>query len=105
MWEPKAEILQRVPVSAAHDFLVRRGWEQKPSTITTMVYFEQTPQRDSSKPLYYYFPASDHFVDYPLRVLEFIENWARYYQLEPHAVLAELQGGPIAEPRHATASA
>ncbi len=105
-WPPKAEILQRVQVSAAHEFLVRRGWEQKPSPRRTSHYFVHPVLRyDSGEPFHYYFPASDHFADYPMRVLDFIENWARYYELDPVAVLAELQGGPIAQPGEATVSA
>jgi hypothetical protein len=99
MWQPKPEVLQAIPVNATHDFLVRRGWVQQPSPRPTSRYYEHPEQRlTDGRPLHYFFPASDHFADYPARVLDFIENFAQYYNLDPHAILAELQGGPLAEP-------
>ena len=70
-----------------------RGWVQKASSLPTSRYYEL----DGSS-LHSFFPASDHFADYSLRVLDFIANFARFYELDPHAVLTELQGGPLAEP-------
>jgi hypothetical protein len=105
-WEPKPEVLQAIPLSAIDTFLVRRGWVQKPSSRPTSRYYEHPDRRlDDGRPLHYFFPATDHFADYPLRVLDFVENFARYYELDPHAVLAELQGGPLAEPVRASVSA
>jgi hypothetical protein len=98
-WEPKAEVLQTIPVSAIDTFLVRRGWLQKPSPRPTSRYYEHVEQQfGDGESLHYFFPASDHFADYPLRVLDFIGNFARYYNLDPHAILTELQGGAVAEP-------
>lgn len=97
-WPPKPEVLQKVPVNAVHDFLLRRGWVQKPSERSTSRYYEHSEMRTvDGQPLHYFFPADDHFADYPLRVLDFIENNSRFYELEPQAVLTELQGGPAAE--------
>ena len=93
MWAPKPSVLQAIPVSAVDDFLTRREWVQKPSSLPTSRYYEL-----KGSALHYFFSASDHLADYPMRVLDFIENFARFYDLDPHAVLTELQGGPLAEP-------
>jgi hypothetical protein len=53
---------------------------------------------DNGKPMSDYFPASSDSPDYSLSVLDFIQNQARFWDLDPPAVLAELQGGPLAEP-------
>jgi hypothetical protein len=98
-WAPKPDVLKAIPVSAVHDFLTRRGWVQKPSDRPTSRYYEHSTMRlDDGRPMYYYFPAADHFIDYPLRVLQFIENEARFWELNPWAILTELTGGPLAEP-------
>lgn len=105
-WSPKPEVLQSIPVSAVRDFLTRRGWVQKPSSRPTSCYYEHPERRlDDGEPVHYYFPASDHFADYPLRVLDFIENFSRYCELDPQAILTELQGGPLAEPVRTTVPA
>ena len=92
MWPPKPAVMQAIPVTAVHDFLTRHGWVQKPSPRPTSRYYEL---RDTT--LHYFFPVADHFADYPLLVLNFVENFARFYDLDPHAILAELQGGAVAE--------
>lgn len=98
-WGPKPEVLKAIPVSAIHDFLTRRGWVQAPSSISQMRYYEHSEMRfDSGQPMYYYFPATDQFPEYQACVLGFIENQARFWKLDPWAVLKELTGGPLAEP-------
>lgn len=100
---PKPEVMAKIPVSAVHDFLTRRGWVQKPSSRPTSRYYEHSEMRlDDGRPLYYYFPASDHFVDYPLRVLDFIEDQSRFWELTPDAVYNELTGVALAEPVRTT---
>ena len=92
-WAPKPEVLQAIPVVAIHDYLIRRGWVQQPSPRPTSRYYEHSTMRlDDGRPLYYYAPASDHFPDYPLSVLSFIENQARSWDLDPWAVFRELTG-------------
>ena len=98
-WAPKPEVLKAIPLSAIHEFMTRRGYLQKPSSIPELRYYEHTEMRfDSGQPVHYYFPASEHFVDYPLRVLDFIEAQAHFWELNPWAILTELTGGPLAEP-------
>jgi hypothetical protein len=98
-WPPKPEVMQKIPPESIHDFLIRRGWVQMPSDRSTSRYYEHPEMRTvGGRPLHYFFPASDYFADYPVRVLDFIENFARYYELDPYAILTELQGGPVAEP-------
>lgn len=99
VWQPKPDEIKDIPVGALHDFLTRRGWIQQPSTIPTMRYYEHSTMKlDDGRPLYYSVSASDHFPDYPLRVLQFVEDQAGFWELDPWAVIAELKGGPLAEP-------
>jgi hypothetical protein len=96
---PKPETLQAIPVNAIHDFLTRRGWVQKPSLRSTSRYYEHSEMfDDDGHRLYFFFPASDHFPDYPLRVLDFIQGQARFWDLTPEAVFNELIGVALAEP-------
>lgn len=98
-WGPKPADLQAVRLAAVHEFLTRRGYAQQPSSIREMRYYEHAAERlDDGRPLYYFFPASDHFVEYPDCVLGFIEAQAKLWGLDPWDVLAELQGGPVAQP-------
>ena len=98
VWVPRAAVMQAIPVSALHDFLTRRGWSQKPSPYPTLRYYEHPEYRSTDgRPVPCTFPASDHFPDYPLGVLQFIEHYAVNWQIDPHAILAELQGGAVAE--------
>lgn len=98
-WAPKPEVLGAIPSSSIHDFLLRRGWEQKPSSNPEFRYYEHSEMRlDDGRPMYYFFPASDHVIDHPIRVLYFIENQARFWDLDPWAVLNELKGVSLAEP-------
>jgi hypothetical protein len=80
-------------VDAVHNFLTRRGWVQQPSSLPTHRYYEHSEMFDNEgRRLYFYFPASDHFIDYPLRVLDFVENQAHVWDVTPQAVLDELTG-------------
>lgn len=96
---PKPEVLRAIPVSAVEAFLLRRGWVRRPSTRPRFQYYEHSEMFfDNGERMYYYFPEHADSPDYPLSVLSFIENQAQFWELDPHAVLAELQGGPLAEP-------
>lgn len=106
LWQPRAAVMQAIPVTALHDFLTRRGWIQKPSQYPTRRCYEHLEhQFEDGRPVPCYFPASEQLADYPLGVLQFIENYAVNWQIDPHAILAELQGGPVAEPAQAPVSA
>src|SRR5262245_31792834 len=98
-WAPKPEVFQAIPPDAIDAFLARRGWVRKPSSISLMRYYEH-PEKflADGKRLSYYFPDIDTSDEYPSCVRGCIENFARYYNLDPYAILAELQGGPLAEP-------
>lgn len=92
-WAPPAEVVRAIPIGAIHDYLTRRGWVQMPSIRPTSRYYENAGlPMDDGKPLYLYFPASDHFIDYPLRVLDFIEAQARFLDVHPNTILTELTG-------------
>jgi hypothetical protein len=98
-FSPKPEVLKAIPVSAVHAFLTRRGWVQKPSSRPRFRYYEHSEMCfDSGKRMSDYFPEASDSPDYPLSVLDFIENQSRFWDLDPQAVLTELQGGPLAEP-------
>jgi hypothetical protein len=86
-------VVRTIPVDAVHDYLTRRGWVQRPSSRPTSRYYEHPGlPLDSGKPAYYYFPASNHFIDYPLRVLDFIEAQARLQDVHPDTIFRELLG-------------
>jgi hypothetical protein len=98
VWIPKPAVMKAIPVAAMHDFLTRRGWLQKPSSQPGLRYYEHPERKFGEGRLVSCFiPASDQFPDYPLRVLDFIENQAVNWGMDAHAVLSELQGGPVAE--------
>jgi hypothetical protein len=105
-WAPKPEILQAISPDAVGEFLVRRGWVRKPSAVALMRRYEH-PERffTDGERMFYVFPDIDTSDDYPDCVIRFIENFARYYELDPQAILAELQGGPVAEPVRTSVSA
>lgn len=106
VWIPKPAVMQAIPVAAMHDFLTRRGWVQKPSPQPALLYYEHAERRFSDgRPIPCFVPASDRSPDYPLRVLDFIENQAVNWGMDAHAILAELQGGPVAEPTRASVPA
>ncbi len=70
-----------------------------PSARSTSRYYEHSEMRlDDGRPMYFYFPASEQLVDYPIRVLDFIEAQSRFWDLDPWAVLNELKGVSLAEP-------
>ena len=99
MFSPKPESLGAVPLDALHDFLVRRGWVQKPSTNSRLRYYEHAEMfDDEGRRMWSYIPASDRSSEYPSVVHEFIHNQAQFWDLAPEAVYAELTGGPLAEP-------
>jgi hypothetical protein len=105
-WAPKLEVFQAISPDAVEAFLVRRGWVRKSSAISLMRYYEHTEMFfDSGKRMYYYFPDINTSDDYPDTVRGFIENQAQFWDLDPHAILAELQGGPVAEPVRTSVSA
>ncbi len=98
-WVPKSDVFQAVPPDSIDAFLVRRGWVQKPSAAPQMRYYEHSEMlSDDGKRMSYYFPDTNVSAEYPDCVLRFVENQARFWELAPLAVLAELQGGPLAEP-------
>jgi hypothetical protein len=98
-WAPKPDTLTKIPVSAVHDFLTRRGWVENVASRDRFRYSEHSEMvDDDGKRLEYRFPAADTSADDPLSVLHFIENEARFWELDPWAILTELTGGPLAEP-------
>ncbi len=105
-WAPKPEVFQAIPPDAIDAFLLRRGWVRKPSSTSLMRRYEHSERRlRDGNPTYYVFPDIDTSDDYPDSVIRFIENFARYYDLDPHAILSELQGGPLTEPVRTSVSA
>src|SRR5579883_205394 len=103
---PKPAVLQAIPVSAIDAFLTRRGWVQKPSSRPRFRFYEHSVMLfDNGQRMYYYFPEHNDSPDYPLSVLDFIENQSGFWELDPHAILTELQGGPLAEPVRTTVPA
>lgn len=99
MWAPKPEVFQAISPDAVEAFLTRRGWVRKPSPIPLMRYYEHSERRlTDGRPSFYVFPNIETSDEYPDCVRRFVESNARYYELDPHAILSELQGGPLAEP-------
>jgi hypothetical protein len=98
-WAPKPEVFQAISPDAVGEFLLRRGWVRKPSAVSLMRRYEH-PERsfENGERVFYVFPDIDTSDDYPDCVLRFAENFARFYELDPYAILAELQGGAPAEP-------
>jgi hypothetical protein len=74
------------------------SWAPKPDTLTKIPVSASEMVDDDGKRLEYRFPAADTSADDPLSVLHFIENEARFWELDPWAILTELTGGPLAEP-------
>ena len=98
-WGPKPGVLEAIPLAAVHAFLTRRGYAQRASSMPDMRYYELATERfDDGRPVHYFFPATDQFDGYPDSVLGFIEAQANLWDLDPWDVLAELQGGPVAQP-------
>jgi hypothetical protein len=105
-WAPRREVFRAISPDSLGAFLIRRGWVRKPTRVALMRYFELPGQRfDDGAVVHYYFPDADTSDEYPSRVRECVENFARYYDLDPYAILAELQGGPVAEPVQTPATA
>jgi hypothetical protein len=106
-WEPPPDVLRAIPISTVHDYLTRRGWVQMPSSLPAFRYYEHSRLRtDDGRPVRYYFPASDHWADYPLRVLDFIEAQAQLRDVHPNVVFRELTGEaapPADDPPHSAA--
>lgn len=97
-WAPKPEVFQGISPNTVGSFLTHRGWVRKPSVVSLMRRYE-LPEHffNSGEQVFYVFPDIDTSDDYPDCVKRFIENFARYYELDPRAILAELQGGPVAK--------
>lgn len=104
-WAPKPEVFEAIMPDTVSAFLARRGWVRKPSPVSLMRRYDHPGRLGSDgEPLYYYFPDTNTSDEYSDSVKGFIENFARFYGLDPYAILAELQGGPAAEPVRASAS-
>ena len=97
-WAPSPEVFQTISPNAVGEFLARRGWVRKPSAVPLMRRYEQ-PERvfANGERMFYVFPDNDTSDEYPDCVRRFVENFARFYDLDPHAILAELQGAAVAE--------
>jgi hypothetical protein len=105
-WAPKREVFQAISPDTVGVFLMRRGWVRKPSVVSLMRRYE-LPGRffTGGEQMFYMFPDIDTSDEYPSCVKGFVENFARYYDLDPYAILSELQGGPVAEPAQTPATA
>ena len=100
----KPEDARSVTVAAVDAYLSRHGWMQKASPRPTSRYYEHPELKDDQgQPLHLFYPASEHFADYPLRVIDTVSSLASLYDTTPEAVLRELLGGGSAGERNGSA--
>src|SRR5437868_7132316 len=66
------DIAKAVRLSDMRDYLLRRGYTQKPFPRPQVMYFESPERWDSGEPVSYPLPASEDLQDYLPRVRDFV---------------------------------
>ena len=90
-WPP--DKMAAIPLTAVHDFLARRGWVLKDTKRlggTARYYEHSTWVYDDGEVMHYYFPNSEHYADYPLRVLDLIRAMGDIHDLPYDQVYRQL---------------